>query len=435
MSAPLLGQAAAAASGAPSNPTTDARTGDGRGAATGTLSALDTGPEWRAAAHRCAAIAAQYADAVDREARFPVEAFDALKAERLLSAMVPTAFGGAGLSLADIGAICETLAQGCASTAMIYAMHQIQVACIDSHRGACAWQASLLAQLAEQQWLLASATSEETIGGNMRTSACSVELDGARFRIEKLAPTISYGAHADGILVTARRIADAAASDQVLIVALRADTQLERRGGWDAMGMRGTCSEGFRLVATGLAEQILATPFADIADQTMLPVSHTLWASVWTGIAVDAVNRAKAFFRAQARAKPGTMPPAGLRLAEAVGLLQMMQARLSVALEAARAAHQAREGATRADAPLAAMLGFASDMNTLKTSISTTALQVVQEVLMICGMAGYKNGTPYSVGRHLRDLHSAPLMINNDRIAQNTASLLLAQRPAAPGRP
>jgi acyl-CoA dehydrogenase len=123
-----------------------------------------------------------------------------------------------------------------------------------------------------------------------------------------------------------------------------------------------------------------------------------------------------------------------LRLAEAVGLLQMMQARLAVALEAARAAHQARHGGSQADAPLAAMLGFASDMNTLKTSISTTALQVVHEVLMICGMAGYKNGTPYSVGRHLRDLHSAPLMINNDRIAQNTASLLLAQRPAAPGR-
>ncbi|MGF6967353.1 acyl-CoA dehydrogenase [Paraburkholderia sp. WC7.3g] len=435
MSASLLDQAAAAASGAAANTTTDAPTGDGQPAATVALTALATGPEWRAAAHRCAAIAAQHADAVDREARFPVEAFDALKGERLLSAMVPTAYGGAGLSLAEIGAICETLAQGCASTAMIYAMHQIQVACIDSHRGASAWQARLLAQLAEQQWLLASATSEETIGGNMRTSACSVELDGARFRIEKLAPTISYGAHADGILVTARRTADAAASDQLLIVALRADTQLERRGDWDAMGMRGTCSEGFRLVATGLAEQILATPFADIADQTMLPVSHTLWASVWTGIAIDAVNRAKAFFRAQARAKPGTMPPAGLRLAEAVGLLQMMQARLSVALDAARAAHQARNGATPADAPLAAMLGFASDMNTLKTSISATALQVVQQVLMICGMAGYKNGTPYSVGRHLRDLHSAPLMINNDRIAQNIASLLLAQRPAAPGRP
>jgi acyl-CoA dehydrogenase len=398
------------------------------------LSAVDAEPGWRAAAHRCATIAAQFADAVDRDARFPVEAFDALKRERLLSAMVPGEFGGAGLSLADVAAICETLAQGCASTAMIYAMHQIQVACIDAHGGESNWHRALLAKLVEHQWLLASATSEETIGGNMRTSACSVELDGARLRIEKLAPTISYGAHADGILVTARRTATSAAADQVLIVALREDTQLEKRGGWDSMGMRGTCSEGFRLVATGLAEQILPTPFAEIADQTMLPVSHTLWASVWTGIASDAVNRAKAFFRAQARANPGTIPPAGVRLAEAVGLLQMMQARLSVALEAARAAHQARHGGSQADAPLAALLGFASDMNTLKTSISNTALQVVHEALMICGMAGYKNGTPYSVGRHLRDLHSAPLMINNDRIAQNTASLLLAQRPAAPTR-
>jgi acyl-CoA dehydrogenase len=112
----------------------------------------------------------------------------------------------------------------------------------------------------------------------------------------------------------------------------------------------------------------------------------------------------------------------------------MMQARLSVALDAARLAHQNKHGGCQADAPLSAMLGFASDMNTLKTSISSTALLVVQEVLMICGMAGYKNGTEYSVGRHLRDLHSAPLMINNDRIAQNTASMLLAQRPAAPGR-
>ncbi|MCA3889380.1 MAG: acyl-CoA dehydrogenase, partial [Burkholderia sp.] len=49
---------------------------------------------------------------------------------------------------------------------------------------------------------------------------------------------------------------------------------------------------------------------------------------------------------------------------------------------------------------------------------------------MICGMAGYKQGSPFSVGRHIRDLHAAPLMISNDRIAANTASLLLALRPA-----
>ncbi len=170
--------------------------------------------------------------------------------------------------------------------------------------------------------------------------------------------------------------------------------------------MRGTCSEGFRLVATGDVEQILPVPFADIADQTMLPVSHTLWAAVWTGIATDAVNRAKAFFRAQAQSKPGFMPPSGVRLAEAVGLLQMMQARLAVALDAARAARGWRSrstarprrasrapgapGGQAGDAPLSVTRSLAADMNTLKTSVSSTALLVVQETLMICGMAGYK---------------------------------------------
>ncbi len=397
------------------------------------LAAIAPGASWRAAAQRATQVAAQHADSVDREARFPHEAFDALRRERLLSALVPQRFGGLGLALADVAAICETLAHGCASTAMVYAMHQIQVACIDTHGGGTPWQAAMLARLASEQLLLASATSEETIGGAMRTSACSVEVEGERFRIEKLAPTISYGAQADAILVTARRTAEAAASDQVMIVALKDQTTLEKRGGWDSMGMRGTCSEGFRLVASGHVEQILASPFGEIADQTMLPVSHTLWAAVWTGVATDAVNRAKAFFRAQARAKPGSVPPAGMRLAHASGLLQMMQARLAVALDAARAAHDAKQGASQADLPLSALLSFASDMNTLKATISSMAIEVVQEVLMICGMAGYKNGTEYSVGRHLRDLWSAPLMINNDRIAQNTASLLLAQRPAAPG--
>ncbi|WP_118178996.1 acyl-CoA dehydrogenase family protein [Paraburkholderia phosphatilytica] len=412
------------------------------GAVNAALAAVEIEPGWRAAARRVAEVAAQHADAVDREARFPFEAFDAIRRERLLSTLVSAEFGGDGLSLADVATICEILAQGCASTAMVYAMHQIQVACIQEHGSDVPWQRELLAELVAKQWLLASATSEDTIGGNMRTSACAVETNDGRFHIEKLAPTISYGAHADGILVTSRRTAESAAGDQVLIVAMQEAAsgsatdcvRLEKRNGWDSMGMRGTCSEGFRLTADGVAGQILPTPFALIADQTMLPVSHILWASVWTGVATDAVNRAKAFFRAQARAKPGTVPPSGMRLAEAVGLLQMMQARLSIALDAARTAHQTRQSGCQADQPLSAMLGFASDMNTLKTSISTTAIQVVQEVLMICGMAGYKNGTDYSVGRHLRDLYSAPLMINNDRIAQNTASLLLAQRPAAPGR-
>ena len=43
-----------------------------------------------------------------------------------------------------------------------------------------------------------------------------------------------------------------------------------------------------------------------------------------------------------------------------------------------------------------------------------------------CGLAGYRNDGEFSVGRHLRDVLSSPLMINNDRILSNiaTASLM-----------
>jgi acyl-CoA dehydrogenase len=387
------------------------------------------------AAHRVAAIAAQHADAVDKEARFPAEAIAAMREARLFSAMVPVIHGGDGLSITSVARLCEALAKGCASSAMIYAMHQSQVVCIVDHGVAVPWQRDFLARMVKEQLLLASATSEETIGGNMRTSACAVDLVDDAFTIEKLATTISYGKFADCILVTARRHPDAPASDQVLIVAPRETFTLEQRGTWDTLGMRGTCSEGHRLIAKGAAEQILPVPFSKIADESMLPVSHTLWSSVWIGIASDALHRAHQFFRNQSRGKPGALPPSASRLSQAVTTVRMMQARLRESLAAVEAAQSERETrhANRTDdidAPLTASIGLASDLNMLKLAISQAAVSVVQEALMICGMAGYKNDTPFSVGRHLRDLHSAPLMISNDRIELNTANLLLAQRAA-----
>ena len=68
-----------------------------------------------------------------------------------------------------------------------------------------------------------------------------------RITLERQATVISYGEAADGIVTTARRSADAASSDQVLVAFLKENYTLERLNGWDAFGMRGTCSAGFKL--------------------------------------------------------------------------------------------------------------------------------------------------------------------------------------------
>ncbi|AWJ93797.1 acyl-CoA dehydrogenase (plasmid) [Azospirillum baldaniorum] len=376
------------------------------------------------AASEAAAIAGRHADSVDREARFPAEAFASLKEARLLGLMVPRAFGGGGGGLTDAAAVAHALAQKCPSTGLIYAMHQIQVACLVRHGQGSDWHRGFLKRLAEEQLLLASATTEAGIGGDVRSSACAVtgtvegETGGA-FRLEKQATVISYGAEADAILVTARRTADSPPSDQVIVPVLRGQTRLEEIGGWDTLGMRGTRSVGYRLVAEAERAQILPLPYADISARTMLPVTHILWSSVWLGIATDAVARAAAFIRAEARKRPGT-PPGARRLAEATAGLQAMRGMVRGALA------RFEEAADNPDRLTS--LGFAVAMNTLKTEAAEMVVRIVGQAMLAGGLSAYRNDSPHSLGRHLRDAHSAPLMINNDRILGNTANLLLAHR-------
>ena len=375
---------------------------------------------WLAAARAVGIdVAARHADEVDAGARFPAEAFAALKNEKLLGLLVPESEGGAGAGIAEVVAICHELGQRCAATAMIYAMHQIQVSCIVRHAGSNAWLKAFLKRVAGEQLLLASATSEAGVGGDVRSSICAVEQQNGRFKLTKEATVISYGADADGILVTARRTPHSPASDQVIVVVPKSGYELEQESAWDTLGMRGTCSNGYQLKASGEMAQVVPVSYAEVSAMTMLPVSHLVWSALWLGIATDAVARARACVRAQAR-KQGAAPANAGRLAEASSLLQLMKANVVGSLRQYEAALGSEDEIASAS--------FAVAMNNLKTGSSQMAVQVIHQCLLICGLAGYRNDSPYSLGRHLRDAHSAALMVNNDRILANTGTLLMALR-------
>src|SRR5271165_6792027 len=196
-------------------------------------------------------VAAQHAEAVDAEERFPFEAAAALKEARLLSAFVPRELGGQGASVSEIVSICHLLGRCCGSTGLIFAMHQIQAACIVLYGQRTAWQRDALRQIAAEQLLLASATTEAATGGDLGRSECAVVVDGSRFVVEKNGAVISYGDHADMVLATARRSPDAPASDQVLAVIPRQQFELITTSEWHAPGMRGTCSHTYVFRGTG----------------------------------------------------------------------------------------------------------------------------------------------------------------------------------------
>jgi acyl-CoA dehydrogenase len=63
--------------------------------------------------------------------------------------------------------------------------------------------------------------------------------------------------------------------------------------------------------------------------------------------------------------------------------------------------------------------------NNLKLAASEHAPRVCAGALEVVGIVGYKNDTPYSIGRHLRDALSARLMVANERLHATDASLLL----------
>ena len=385
---------------------------------------INAGPLVESAAERMArvaAIAAEAADAVDREGRFPREAREALKRERLLGVALPVELGGEGLSTGEVSELIVQLGQACGSSAMVYGMHQIQVSSLVTHGAGSDWHRDFMRRVADEQLLLASATSEAGIGGNLRNSICAVECADGRFDLTKEATVISYGGHSDAILATARRAPDAANSDQVMVVVPVDDSlSLERKSVWDTLGMRGTCSDGFLLKASGSASQIFPKPFSEIAAQSMLASSHIYWAATWFGIAADAFAKAQAFVKQAARKQPNVTPPGALRLSEAAAGLQEMKGHLIASI-------RRFEAAQKDDDDLSS-IGFAAEINALKIAASEKSVEVVQLAMLITGIMGYKNGTPFSVGRNLRDVTSAAVMISNDRIHSNTATLLLMSR-------
>ena len=81
--------------------------------------------------------------------------------------------------------------------------------------------------------------------------------------------------------------------------------------------------------------------------------------------------------------------------------------------------------AAKDDAAALSSIAFQSMISITKVDASELAVAAVMSALRTCGLSGYRNDGEFSVARHLRDVLSSPLMINNERIIANTATASL----------
>jgi acyl-CoA dehydrogenase len=146
----------------------------------------------------------------------------------------------------------------------------------------------------------------------------------------------------------------------------------------------------------------------------MMPVAHLLWSAAWAGIATAAVDRARAFVRKATQRGGGTLPPAAAHLTRANATLRTLRSLIATSL-------QRFETATNDPATLES-IDFQTGMNLLKVNASELAVAAVMSAMQTCGLSGYRNDSEFSVGRHLRDILSSPVMISNDRILANIAA-------------
>ncbi len=365
------------------------------------------------------AVAADVADAVDRDARFPFEAVAEMREHGLLSTSLPVELGGRATSVAALATMARALGAACSSTAMIFAMHHIQALCL-AHYGTGGPISDITRDIAGSESLLASATTEITTGGDVRSSTCAVETDGDVIRLEKNAPVISYGQYADYIFTTARRGPDSPPSDQVLVVCPKETTELVPISTWDTLGFRGTCSPGFMLRTTTSVTNVVPTDYGTISAHTMLPSSHILWSAVWLGMADAAIEKARQQVRSAARKSPGVVPPQAARFADL--LVKQQEFESTVTAEVARYESFLASGLSDPT------IGFAIGMNNLKLSSSTAVVDVVTGALSLIGINGYREDHKSSMGRLIRDCFGPQLMVSNDRIRANNSQLILAYR-------
>jgi alkylation response protein AidB-like acyl-CoA dehydrogenase len=228
--------------------------------------------------------------AAEKDARdeFVSENYEALKARRFFSAMVPAELGGGGVSHSRMCAALQELAGYCASTALACSMHQHLVAGLrfnyqngrpgEKPLRAVAAGEMVLVSTGAGDWLASKGSAQKVDGGFLvsgRKSFCS-------------------GVPAGGLFLTSFPFESPTEGWQVLHCPVPLSAEGVRvLNDWQAMGMRGTGSHSVVFSSVFVPEEAVVLrrprghyhPFFNIVISVAMP----LIMAVYTGVAEAAV--------------------------------------------------------------------------------------------------------------------------------------------------
>ncbi|MER7491190.1 acyl-CoA dehydrogenase family protein [Streptomyces pharetrae] len=368
-------------------------------------------------AERVAEVTTRHADRHDRDATFPVEALEALRETRLLGLLVPEEYGGLGGGTDDMTDAARRLGRADMSVAMIFAMHCQQVAAVVRHaRGQL--REELLPDIAAGRTYLASVTTEAGNGGALLSSDTPLSRTDGHLLVDRFAPIVTGGAHADGFLITMRSPDARAEHDVSLVYAHRGQLEVATAGDWQPLGMRASHSGALHLRGPVPDHQVVGEHgrFRDIVSTTFGPLAHLGWSAAWLGAAEGALSRTAGLLR-----NPRTRGRADL--ASELLLTRIGRARHRLEAVHALLRHTTEVVAQSSDVsrPPVQLL-----VNGLKVTASQQCHAAVEDLVDAVGLRhGYLRDSPTRLERTLRDLRSAALNYSNDRLLTADGKLTL----------
>ena len=179
-----------------------------------------------------------FAHAVDEEARFPQEAYEALQAADLAAAHVPDKFGGQGADALATAIIIEEVARGCASSSLIPAVNKLgSVPLIIA--GTDEQKRKYLTQLAKGKGF-SYCLSESEAGSDAAAMKTKAVLDGNQWVISGSKKWISNAGFSDFYTVLASTDASKGSKGITAFVVEKSDPGVSFGAHEKKMGFRGS---------------------------------------------------------------------------------------------------------------------------------------------------------------------------------------------------
>jgi alkylation response protein AidB-like acyl-CoA dehydrogenase len=343
-----------------------------------------------------------YAAEVDREARFPAEAIDALRETGLLGLGIPEAYGGPGGSPSEVVAVVEQVAAGCAASGMVYTMHltAAQTLLAGTAGPDDGIKAATLRAIATGDHLSTLAFSERGSRSHFwaQVSRATVE-DTGLVRIDADKSWVTSAGHADSHVTGTGAVGMSGALETELYLVEGRTPGIEVLGRFDGLGMRGNASSpvAYRGVTVEADRRLgeAGSGFGLMMSAT-LPWFVLCGAATSLGIAAAAIEGGTQHIVGARFEHLGSsladIPGVRARLAEAkIRYLQARALLYDVALKVETGSPDAQLGVLA-----------------LKAAAGEMAIDVTDEVMRACGGAAFSKHL--GIERNFRDARASSVM-------------------------